>query len=104
MTSMAWSVSMFVYIELASAVKRRALGGRGPSSSSRSSRLVLSLMYVGTNGLSFWSQKSSHLLNAFMKVPTQHTMGRILYGFLCAFRLILKRATLSPYRWQASLW
>ena len=43
-TSIAWSVSMFVYIELASAVKTLAPGGSGPRSFSWSSSWVLSRM------------------------------------------------------------
>jgi hypothetical protein len=51
MTSMAWSVSMLVYIESASAVKSMAFGGRSVTVLTKSMTLLVSLVYVLTKGV-----------------------------------------------------
>jgi hypothetical protein len=83
---MACTVSIFVYIDTASAVNNLACGGRGPRSWMLRRMANESLMFVLKNvGRSFFIWWSNHLEKMLAKLLTQDTTGRVDQGILCTF-------------------
>ena len=79
----AWSVLMFVHMDAASAVTRRAVGGSVGRALSLSKKVQLSLRCPGHRCTTFWSCTSTHLARSPMRLFTQLTMGLVFHlGFL----------------------
>ena len=78
-----WDVSMFVYMDTASYVKMRALGGRDIAS-----RSVLSarefLKYVACFFTMGWSWMSTHFPSAWGRLAQSEQTGRVEMGVLCS--------------------
>ena len=91
---MSCSVSILSYMEFVSAVKSRAFGGRLGMVLSSSVTCWLSLSCIFTKGLSFCSWQSNYLLQSFMNILAQQTIGRNLKEFLWIFKVILNLASL----------
>ena len=81
-------VSMFVYIDLASAVKSIALSGKGGSWRSWSASVAELVVTKLSFFITFCSSESTHRPSPCRMLPETEVTGRVFHGDLCIFAVM----------------